>query len=60
MHLGVYILNCVSLINSVFLSRILYYFSNIVVLNLGGIISKNPSQIKHNNITGIIYDYELL
>jgi hypothetical protein len=34
------------------LSRILYYFSNIVVLN--------PSQIKHNNITGIIYDYKLL
>jgi hypothetical protein len=59
MHLGVYILNCFSLINS-FLSRILYYFSNIVVLNLGGIISKNPTQIKHNNITGIICDYELL
>jgi hypothetical protein len=59
MHLGVYILNCFSLTNSV-LSRILYYFSNIVVLNLGGIISKNPYQIKHNNITGIIYDYELL
>ncbi len=29
-------------------------------IRFGGFFTHNPSQIKHDSITGIIYDYELL